>query len=224
MRLAILFASLLVDAALGADAPPVDVCPGAATWNREHGVPVETVRANSNGSTLISAKDLLGELQVRVETDQAARKRWLAEQGNAQLANAVFSIDSANLTWLRKLISEKGFPTAAQVGIEGVHLAWVLVQHADQDPKLQSDLIPVMEERFFAGELPANDLARITDRVLVAGGKPQRYGTQYDWFAGDFTLPEPEKLVEIDAARSRLGLMPLADYLCTLRVARKSVM
>jgi hypothetical protein len=97
------------------------------------------------------------------------------------------------------------------------------LQHADQDPKLQSDLLPVLERRFSAGELAANDLARITDRVLMASGKPQRYGTQFDWFAGDFALPEPKRLAEVDGERSKLGLMPLVDYVCTLRKARNAL-
>jgi len=81
--------------------------------------------------------------------------------------------------------------------------------------------LPVLEQRHSAGELTANDLARTTDRILVASGKPQRYGTQFDWFAGNFELPEPRSLAEIDANRSHLGLMPLADYVCTMRVARE---
>jgi hypothetical protein len=166
---------------------------------------------------------LLEELKLRAERDQAARKRWLVDQGNSELASAVDLIDTENVAWLRNLISTKGFPTAAQVGKQGVHLGWLLLQHADQDPKLQNDLLPTLERRFAAGELPANDLARITDRVLMAGSKPQKYGTQFDWFAGDFSLPEQTTLVEIDAARVKLGLMPLADYVCTLRKARSAV-
>ena len=70
-------------------------------------------------------------------------------------------------------------------------------------------------------ELPANDLARFTDRVLLAGDKPQRYGTQFDWFSGEFTLPEPARLAEIDKERASLGLMPLRDYVCKLGEARR---
>lgn len=205
--------------ALGENASPVEKCPGAASWSREHPNVGGAVRADG-GSKAIADMALLNNLRTRVENDQAARRKWLADQNNAELAGAVGSIDSANVAWLKKLISENGFPTAAQVGNEGVHLAWVLLQHADKDPKLQSDLVPVLEQRFSAGELPANDLARITDRVLMASGKPQRYGTQFDWFAGEFELPASNKLAEIDSARAKLGLMPLADYVCTLRKAR----
>jgi hypothetical protein len=209
--------------AQGADSPSVEPCPGAASWKRNHPVLVESSSSEHGGNAAVSDAGLFNDLKVRVETDQAARKKWLANPKRQDLGRSVDGIDDANLAFLRRLISEKGFPTAAQVGNEGVHLAWVLLQHADQDRKLQSELLPVLEQRFSAGELPANDLARITDRVLVASGKPQRYGTQFDWFAGDFKLPEPSRLAEIDTERSQLGLMPLADYVCTIRVAREKI-
>jgi len=222
--LAVTVAGLSYSAARADDAPRVEECPGAMAWEREHQGGGEAARAGGEPLPAVSEAALLEELKLRVEKDQAARKRWLADKSSAELTGAVDSIDTDNLAWLQKLIAEKGFPTAAQVGKEGVHFAWLLLQHADQDPKLQSDLVPVLEQRFKAGELPGNDLARITDRVLLASGKPQRYGTQFDWFAGDFALPEPSKLAETDAARARLGLMPLVDYVCTLRKARNAAM
>jgi hypothetical protein len=201
----------------GADAP--EQCAGAESWNRSHpergyGLPVQSDNA------AITDAGLLSELKARVEADQAARKRWLADPENEELAGMVNRLDAANLTWLQKLIAAQGFPKAAKVGKEGVHLAWVLLQHADQDPSLQRALLPVLTQRHAAGELPANDLARISDRVLLASGEPQKYGTQFDWFTGDFKLPEPTTLAAIDASRAELGLMPLADYVCTIRKAR----
>jgi hypothetical protein len=216
-------AGLSLSAAQAGDSRPVETCPGAISWEREHQKVGKAARARGDQNQTISEAALLEDLRMRVEKDQTARKRWLADQNSEDLAGAVESMDAENLAWLRKLISEKGFPTAAQVGNEGVHFAWILLQHADQDPKLQSDLLPVLERRFSAGELAANELARITDRVLMASGKPQRYGTQFDWFAGDFALPEPKRLAEVDGERSKLGLMPLVDYVCTLRKARNAL-
>jgi len=219
---AAIFLSVLLDGQTQgrADAPSVDQCPGAASWSSSHPTLAGSPQSG-HSSKAISEAPLLRDLKVRVESDQKARKQWVADPKNETLASSVDAIDAANLTWLRHLISEKGFPTAAQVGNEGVHLAWILLQHADQDPKLQSKLLPVLEQRFATGELPANDLARITDRVLVGSGKPQRYGTQFDWFSGEFKLPESSRLTEIDTERSLVGLMPLADYICTIRRARE---
>ena len=206
--------------AQGANSSSDEPCPGAASWKRSHPALPEALPSEHGGKAAVSDAELLKDLRVRVESDQAARKKWVADPKSKEFGRSVDAIDAANLVWLRRLISEKGFPTAARVGNQGVHLAWILVQHADEDPKLQSELLPVLEQRFAAGELPANDLARFTDRVLVASGKPQRYGTQFDWFAGDFKLPEANRLAEIDAERNRLSLMPLADYVCTIRRVR----
>ena len=205
-----------------ADAPSAERCPGAASWIRDHTTLSAATQLEPGSKATMSDPKLFNELKNRVENDQAARKKWLANPGDGRLGRAVDAIDAENLVWLRNLIAMNGFPLAAQVGKEGVHLAWVFLQHADQNPKLQSDLLPVLEQRYSAGELPANDLARITDRVLMASGKPQQYGTQFDWFAGDFELPEPGRLAEIDTRRSQLGLMPLTDYVCTMRAARES--
>jgi hypothetical protein len=197
--LAIFLFLLLSVRTQGADAPSVEPCPGAASWSRSHATFPESPQSEP-GSRAISDAKLLKELQVRFESDQAVRKKWLADVKSETLARSVGAIDAANLTWLRQLISEKGFPTAAQVGYEGVHFAWILLDHADQDPKLQSVLLP------------------------VAGGKPQRYGTQFDWWlSGDFKLPEPRVLAEIDTERSRLGLMPLADSACSIREEREKI-
>jgi hypothetical protein len=220
--LGVLLAVLLNVGAQGADSSSSGPCPGAASWRRDHPTLADTPDSKDSNA-VISDVALLNDLRHRVESDQAARKKLLADPKSKQLGGSVNAIDTANLAWLRRLLSEKGFPTIVQVGKEGVHLAWVLLQHADDDPKLQRELLPVLEQRLSAGELPANDLARFTDRVLVASGKPQRYGTQFDWFAGDFTLPEPSRLAEIDSERSHLGLMPLADYVCTIRVAREKL-
>ena len=220
---AILFYILLNVRAQGADSPAVEPCPGAASWKRSHPTLVEAPPSERGGDTMISDAGLLNDLKVRVESDQAARRKWVADPKSKELGRSVDALDSSNLAFLRKLIAEKGFPTAAQVGNQGVHLAWILLQHADEDPKLQSELLPVLQQRFSAGELPANDLARFTDRVLVASGKPQRYGTQFDWFEGDFNLPNASRLKEIDSERSQLGLMPLADYVCTIRTAREKL-
>ena len=196
---------------------PAAACPGAESWNRAHVTPAQPARP--------AAKDpaLLAELRARVDRDQAARRQWLADPRNETLAQAVDAVDATTVTWLRDLVGTQGFPTVSKTGDEGPHLAWILLQHADRDPELQRRLLPVLEARFSAGELPANDLARMTDRILLAGWKPQIFGTQFDWFSGSFQLPDAARLAEIDGERARIGLMPLSDYVCTIRKQRENV-
>jgi hypothetical protein len=60
-----------------------------------------------------------------------------------------------------------------EVGENGVKWAWLLVQHAGADTQLQAALLPVFEKRYEAGKLPADDLAKLTDRIQISLGKPQ---------------------------------------------------
>ena len=63
------------------------------------------------------------------------------------------------------------------------------------------------------------------DRVLIAQGKPQRYGSQFT-AAGDGTmeLRPTEDMDGLDARRQAMGLQPLAQYKAVLSEAyRKPV-
>jgi hypothetical protein len=125
-------------------------------------------------------------------------------------------MDADNLIWLKKLVKDNGIPTVAQVGESGVHWTWLLVQHADDDLQFQISAQPIFAQRQEAGELPADDLAKLTDRVLLAAGKPQRFGTQFDWYSGQFTPKGAAKIADIEANRQALGLMRLTDYACMM--------
>jgi hypothetical protein len=164
----------------------------------------------------ISDPQLLSELQRRVDRDQEARRSWLRSASDRELANRVDEIDSENVAWLRNLIDGAGFPTATDVGEVGVHLGWILLQHADQAPDLQRRLLPTLAKRYESHELSPTDLAKYTDRVLLAMKKPQQYGTQFDWQSRIFKLPDHRTVAEMNAHRRELGLMSLEDYACMM--------
>lgn len=163
-----------------------------------------------------ASPELRSELQRRFEEDQRQRQRVLANLKDLNLADDVLRMDADNLQWLKKIVADSGIPTVAQVGESGLHWAWLLVQHADDDPAFQLSVQPVFAQRQAAGELPADDLARLTDRVLVAAGKPQRFGTQFDWYSGRFKPKGVVNMTEIEANRRQLGLMSLKDYACVM--------
>ncbi len=63
-----------------------------------------------------------------------------------------------------------------------------------------------------AGEVSPEDVAFLTDRLLVAEGKKQRYGTQFTQVGRQF-LPLPiADEANVDARRKEAGLPPLAEY------------
>jgi hypothetical protein len=148
---------------------------------------------------------LRAELLRRAAKDQEARQ--------ARDFDAVHAVDGENLPWLRELIAARGWPGASLVGADGAHHAWLLVQHMDADPAFQRRCLELLTAAVAAGEATETDLAYLTDRVLLAEGGQQVYGTQVHRQGGAWrprNLGDPDG---VDARRAAAGLGPLAGYL-----------
>jgi hypothetical protein len=116
------------------------------------------------------------------------------------------------LEWLKKQIAEIGWPGKSLVGEDGAHAAWLLVQHADDDPPFQKECLEKMQA-VPKEEVSATDVAYLIDRVMVKESGKQRYGTQLKLEDGKWvpvTLAEPDR---VDALRKEVGMPPLAEYL-----------
>jgi hypothetical protein len=64
-----------------------------------------------------------------------------------------------------------------------------------------------------AGEVLQSNLAYLTDRVLLAEGKKQQYGTQVTVVDGKWAPRPLEDEANVDKRRAAAGLSPLAEYL-----------
>jgi hypothetical protein len=156
----------------------------------------------------MKAPQLRRELLAMVEVDQAARKAWIEQMDDPELAARVEAIDRKNTAALEAAIATYGWPGKSVVGDEGAAAAWLLVQHADRNPKLQKDVLAMMEPLVERGEVAAQHYAYLYDRVAVAEERPQRYGTQFKDRA-----PFPiEDEAHVDARRKAIGLGTMAEY------------
>jgi hypothetical protein len=194
------------------------ICPGAAAWKSAHADMLPGAMSKRDQARTLSRPELRKELEERVDADQAARKALLAHRGDAREAAR---IDEGNDAWLIKLLKENGMPTVDQVGEFGLNLTWLLVQHADRYPGVQEWALEGFRRQYQAGAFSGDELARLTDRVLLHQGKQQRYGTQFDWKSGEFNPKNIGDLDEVDIERGKLGLMPLSDYGCMMAHAAK---
>jgi hypothetical protein len=62
------------------------------------------------------------------------------------------------------------------------------------------------------GEVPAWQAAMLEDRIRTFEGRPQRYGTQFDWDPDGRLSPLPiEDPAGLDQRRQALGLRPLEE-------------
>jgi len=161
---------------------------------------------------------LRAELLAMLVQDQAVRT-GVAPAGDSRSADELAAdwdeTDRRHNARMAKVLSRHGWPGWRLVGSDGAFAAWVLVQHADLDLALQERGLELMGRAVAAGDADPSDHAYLVDRVRVAKGEPQVYGTQ--WGSDAAGEPEPRTPIEdaamVDVRRASVGLGTLDDYL-----------
>ena len=165
--------------------------------------------AETNYTRNLKAPSLRKELLAHTEEDQEVRTRWLQNQSDTILAQEVVAVDARNLSWFKQIVTTRGWPGKSLVGNDGANAAWLLAQHADQDLEFQKLCLSLLEPLVAIGEVEAQEVAYLYDRIAVASNRPQRYGTQFKNSTEPFPIEDP---VNVDARRATVGLDSLADY------------
>jgi len=124
----------------------------------------------------------------------------------------------AMIEQLKKLAATRGseWPTKSVVGAAGVHAVYLLAQ---TDTALGRSVLHRLME---AGpsESPAADVATFEDRLRLAWGRKQIYGTQFRVENGSVVLAPMEDSAHADLRREGAGLPPFALGLCFAKTAR----
>jgi hypothetical protein len=121
--------------------------------------------------------------------------------------------DAKNTTVLKDLVAKNGWPTIQRVGARASDAAWLLVQHADQDPAFQLKALQLMAPLVASGGVDRRNYAYLYDRVMLKLNGKQRYATQVTCTDGK-RVPQPlEEPGRVGLLREEVGLEPVADYL-----------
>ena len=125
---------------------------------------------------------LRAELLAMREEDLRVRQEHL-QVGNLEggYQPDMQAIHEKNAFRMREIIAQYGWPTRTLVGVDGEEAAWLAVQHAIGEPNLLRGAVSLLEEAVAAGEAPGWQLAYLSDRIAFFEGRPQRYGTHFDW-------------------------------------------
>lgn len=196
--------------------------------------------AGADGDSMSSQSETMGEPEnpaLRVELlelyarDQEARSKLLALLPENPSAGGNIKLDSPSMeeigiimnvkalevettTFMKNVIDEHGFPGISMVGEDGAHAAWMLIQHADGDPDFQQRALELMEPLVRSGQADPSDFAHLTDRVLLARGEKQRFGTQLAKDGNGVLRPRPTESPEtLDQRRAEFGLLELTRHL-----------
>jgi hypothetical protein len=218
-HLAALAFALTLTACAGTSSPtePAATSDASAT---EAATPDPTETASAPVEHVLAASpnpELREELLAMMAEDQAVRT-GVAPPGDDRTADELFAawpqVDADNALRMAEILDEFGWPGWSLVGEDGALAAWVLIQHADFNLDLQKRGLALMREAVAADDADPSDLAYLIDRVLVAEGKPQVYGTQLSVDEdGEVTPRTPiEDEANVDARRAEMGLGTLEAY------------
>jgi hypothetical protein len=113
---------------------------------------------------------------------------------------------------LADIIDRQGWPGKSKVGEDGAVAAWMIVQQAIGLPRFMRACLEIIETEVAKGDVPRWQLALLTDRIRWLEGRPQVYGTQFDWDEKGQLNPIPiEDETTVDSRRALADLVPLAE-------------
>ena len=159
------------------------------------------------------------ELLGMRERDQAAREacdKGTTDERVVCYGQVAKRVDGPNTVRLKEIMKSGGFPDAKAVGKDGVEAFYLMLQHS-QDTEFKKQCLEHITKAFQAKQLAPMDYANFTDRLLVNLGKPQVYGSNFEFKDGKLVMSPVEDLKNLDARRSKLGLPPMAEYVKKLK-------
>lgn len=171
------------------------------------------------------------ELQQMVEADQYMRNFYVETpylHGYSEDEKKLFyekaivlmlSLDSKHTSEVKRLLKTYRWFTISSFDAETDRNAWLLVQHADNEPDFQKDVLKILETFYPDYETDPKNYAYLFDRVAISAHNPslrvlQKYGTQGEckrpgeW--KPFPIENPEQL---DQRRFEVGLNPMTEYI-----------
>lgn len=157
---------------------------------------------------------LRAELMRLGSLDQEARREPAGGfQGGDEKAfvKRMSDTDAYTLPRVKAIFDRYGIPSPMQVGRSGTHAAFLLIQHAVNEPGLMRGAVAQAKQLTDRGQLPGIDYALLSDRVdCVLDHRPQQFGTQGSrdpksyWYC---PIADPE---HVNQRRAALHMAPLA--------------
>jgi hypothetical protein len=149
---------------------------------------------------------------TRQEAMEVVRAHGIDSPEYAALRIRGRALDAKHQTRLVQIVEKHGWPGKSLVGEFAAGGAFLILQHGDVST--QEKYLPLVRDAAAAGDVDPSQLAMLEDRVLMARGKPQLYGTQIargpDGRPSLWPIAEESQLAD---RRKRMGLEPLVEYL-----------
>ena len=155
-------------------------------------------------------KDLAIKIKRWKEFEQKLRfqtgKEYAKNNKTGIYNDLVYMIDAINNFRIKEIIRTFGYPTQKLIGKSGMKDFWLLIQHQDEDSALQRECLTNCD---FA----PIEKAYLTDRILLAEGKKQKFGTQFITKNNKRVFSPLENKRKVNTLRKSVGLETLEKYL-----------
>jgi hypothetical protein len=173
---------------------------------------------------LSSNNQSINEIESRLlemgKEDQSIRKE-LQQVGFENITEALREkfkqVDQRNTDSLKKIIDKNGWVILSKINKEAKKAFLLIIQHADDDKEFQKSALNSLRKAFKDGYIKGQNVALLVDQILIAEGKPQRYGTQFNVLDGEFVMLPLENEMKVDDYRQELNLPTLAEYTALLK-------
>jgi hypothetical protein len=122
-------------------------------------------------------------------------------------------VHKRNAARLREIVAQHGWPGYSLVGEEAADAAWMIVQHSIGEADFMRAMLDLFRREAARGEIKPKWVAMTEDRVRIFEGRPQLYGTNFDWDAhGVFSTGPIENPEHLDERRAGVGLPPFEEH------------
>lgn len=140
---------------------------------------------------------------------------------DAKAEQALAALRTVNTDRVCSLLRGRSWPKTSAVGKEGVAGFFYLIAKA-LPLSMQLELYPIVANAFERGEIEPGELvASYVDRLRLALGRRQLYGTQATIADGFLVMAPIERAEEVDKRRAAFKLQPLRAYERFLEVTYK---
>ncbi len=187
---------------------------GILLLNIGFGQEKKTLEANLNNELVTLLDSIHQEDQkYREESQKLEQKYGYNSKEKEDIWKIIDIKDSMNLVAVEKILDEKGWLGADIVGETGTTTLFLVIQHADIETQIK--YLPMLREAVKKGNAKASHLALMEDRVLVAQGEKQIYGSQLemDFITRKYVLSPMIDPDNVDKRRAEVGLKPIVEYL-----------
>ena len=174
----------------------------------------QTPEATLNKHLVAFLDTIHQEDQKYREEEQVLEKKYGWESKDVQdIEKIIKEKDSINLIQVEKIIAEYGWLGADIVGEMGNKTLFLVIQHSNTQTQVK--YLPMLREAVKNGKAKASYLALMEDRVLLAQGEKQIYGSQLqmDSETNQWVLEPMIDPDNVDKRRAEVGLKPLSEYL-----------